>query len=108
MCLRDFFSGIRMKREEIIELVNKINSNPKRLKIGLYPLEYTDDGFRIVFSVYLKKFTFLPEGKLLWEEAILDQDFKGLYYWIPYGEIPKAFTTPAIKLSTLHDEDKKE
>ena len=56
----------------------------------------------------MKRFAFLPEGKLLLEEAILDQDFKGLYYWIPYGEIPKGFTTPAIKLSTLHDEDKKE
>ena len=108
MCLRDFFSGMDMKREEIIELVNKINNNPKRLKRGLYPLEYKDDGFRIVFSVYLKRFAFLPEGKLLLEEAILDQDFKGLYYWIPYGEIPKGFTTPAIKLSTLHDKDRKE
>ena len=66
-----------MKREEIIELVNKINNNPKRLKRGLYPLEYTDDGFRIVFSVYLEQFTFLPEGKALWKEAIIDQDFKG-------------------------------
>ena len=55
-----------MRKEEIIELVNKINSNPKRLKRGLYPLEYKD-GFRIVFSVYLKRFAFLPEGKLLLE-----------------------------------------
>ena len=39
-----------MKREEIIELVNKINNNPKRLKRGLYPLEYKDDGFRIVLA----------------------------------------------------------
>jgi len=108
MYLRDFFSGMDMKREEIIELVNKINNNPERIRRGLYPLEYTDDGFRIVFSVYLEQFTFLPEGKALWDEAIIDQDFKGLYYWIPYGEIPKGFTTPAIKLSTLHDKDKKE
>jgi len=95
-----------MKKEEIIELVNKINNNPERIKRGLYPLSYKDDGgFRIVFSTQLEQFTFLPEGVILWKEAIIDQDFKGIYYWIPYAEIPKGFTTPAIKLSALHDED---
>jgi len=93
-----------MKKEKIIELVNKVNSNPERLRKGLYPLEYKDDGFRIIFEPYLEQFTFLPEGKLLRRKAIKDWDMNGVYYWIPYKKLPKGFTTPAIRLAKLRKE----
>jgi len=95
-----------MKKEKIIQLVNKINDNPERIRRGLYPLEYKDDGeFRIVFESYLDQYTFLPEGKLLRRKAIKDWDSRGIYYWIPYKRIPKGFTTPALRLARLNKND---
>ena len=92
-----------MKKEKIINLVNKINASPERIRRRLYPLEYKDDGFRIVFEAYLEQFMFLPEGKLLRKKAIKDWDSRGIYYWIPYRKIPKGFTTPALRLAKLRE-----
>ena len=88
-------------KTKIIELVKRINRNPKRIEKRLPPLEYTDDGFRIIFDRYLEDFTFLEEGSTLLEMAIFDMDFGGMYYWIPYTDIPQGVTTPAIRLMSL-------
>jgi hypothetical protein len=88
-------------KTKIIELVKRINSNPQRIEKGMPPLEYTDDGFRIIFDRYLEDFTFLEEGSTLLEMAIFDMDFEGMYYWIPYTDTPQGVTTPAIRLMSL-------
>jgi len=88
-------------KTKIIELVKRINRNPKRIEKGIPPLKYTDDGFRIIFDRYLEDFTFLEEGNTLLEMAIFDMDFGGMYYWIPYTDIPQGVTTPAVRLMSL-------
>jgi hypothetical protein len=88
-------------KSKIIELVKRINKNPKRIEKGIPPLEYTDDGFRIIFDKYLEDFAFLEEGSALLEMAIFDMDFGGMYYWIPYTDIPQGVTTPAMRLMSL-------
>ena len=90
-----------MKRYEIIRLVEKINKNKKREKLGIFPLEYVDTGWRIVFGKDLELYTFCKEGEKLLAVAVYDIDFKGGYYWIQYAPVPKRFTTPAIKLRYL-------
>ena len=88
-------------KTKIIELVKRINRNPKRIEKRLPPLEYTDDGFRIIFDRYLEDFAFLEEGNKLLEIANIDMDFGGMYYWIPYTNIPKGVTTPTMRLMAL-------
>jgi len=81
--------------------VEKINKNKKREKLGIFPLEYVDTGWRIVFGKDLELYTFCKEGEKLLAVAVYDIDFKGGYYWIQYAPVPKRFTTPAIKLRYL-------
>ena len=88
-------------KTKIIELVKRINRNPQRIERGLPPLEFVDTGYRLVFERYLEDFAFLQEGKTLLEMAVFDQDFEGMYYWIPYTDIPKDVTTPALRLMAL-------
>jgi hypothetical protein len=89
-------------KAKIIELVKRINRNPQRIEKGIPPLEYIDDGFRIIFDRYLEDFTFLEEGSALLEMVIFDMDFGGMYYWIPYtDDIPQGVTTPAMRLMSL-------
>jgi len=88
-------------KTKIIELVKKINRNPQRIERGIPPLEYDDQGWRIVFEKYLEDFTFLEEGKKLMETAVVDSDFQGIYYWIPITDPPRGVTTPASRLMTL-------
>jgi len=90
-----------MRRHEILKLVEKVNKNKKREKMGLFPLEYNDTGWRIVFGKDLELYTFCKEGEKLLAVAVYDIDFKGGYYWIQYAPVPKRFTTPAIKLRYL-------
>jgi len=89
-------------KTKIIELVKRINRNPKRIEKRLPPLEFVDTGYRFVFERYLEDFAFLPEGKTLLEMAVFDQDFEGGYYWIPYSDnLPRGFTTPGLRLRSL-------
>ena len=88
-------------KTKIIELVKRINRNPQRIERGIPPLEFVDTGYRFVFERYLEDFAFLQEGKTLLEMAVFDQDFEGMYYWIPYTDIPKDVTTPALRLMAL-------
>jgi len=89
------------EKEQIIKLVEKVNESKKRMKLGLFPLEYTDDGWRIVFPKSLEFYTFSKEGRRLLENAEYDLDFDGGYYWISYSNPPKGVTTPALKLRSL-------
>ena len=89
------------KKEEILKLVEAINASTKRIKKNLYPLEFFDDGWRIVFDRQLENFDFLPSGRKLLQMAVYDLDMKGPYYWIPYSEPPKGVTTPALRLMRL-------
>jgi hypothetical protein len=80
-------------KTKIIELVKRINRNPRRIERGLPPLEFVDTGYRLVFERYLEDFAFLQEGKTLLEMAVFDQDFEDGYYWIPYSDnLPRGFT----------------
>jgi len=91
-------------RKRIIELVSAINRNPLRVERGIPPLEYTDQGWRIVFEKYLEDFAFLEEGRTLLDMAVCDLDFQGIYYWIPISNPPRGVTTPASRLMTLAGE----
>ena len=89
------------KKEEIIKLIRKVNQSKKRVKKGLYPLEYIDDEWRIVLPKSLEFYDFCQAGRKLLEMAEYDLDMKGGYYWIQYSELPKGVTTPSIRLKYL-------
>jgi len=94
-------SAQSVPQKEVIELVKRINGNPQRIDRGLPPLEYDDQGWRIVFEKYLEDFALFKEGRTLIDMAICDLDFQGIYYWIPITNPPKGVTTPASRLMTL-------
>ena len=89
------------KKEQIVKLVQKVNESKKRIKLGLFPLEFKDDGWRLVFGKGLEKYDFVSAGKKLLQMAEYDQDFQGGYYWIQYDSVPNNVTTPAIRLRYL-------
>jgi len=72
----------------------------------MLPLEYHDDKWRIVFPKSLKFYTIFKEGKRLYREANVDQDFEGVYYWIAYTQPPKHVTTPGLRYMDLIDKGK--
>ena len=89
------------KKEEILKLVKSINTSPRRLKRNLYPLEPSDDGWRIVFPKSLELYNFCKEGRKLLQEAVYDIDSRGGYYWIAYDDPPRGVVTPALRLMRL-------
>jgi len=89
------------KKEEILKLVKSINTSPRRLKRNLYPLEPSDDGWRIVFPKSLELYDFCKEGRKLLQEAVYDIDSRGGYYWIAYDDPPRGVVTPALRLMRL-------
>jgi len=90
-----------MNKKQIVKLVEKINKSKKRQKLGIFPLEFVDDGWRIILPSNLFQYTFCKEGKILLENAVYDYDFYGDYYWIAYSTKPDNITTPAIRFSNL-------
>jgi len=92
-------------KKRILGLVERINGNPLRVERGIPPLEYDDQGWRIVFDKYLEDFTFCRAGRKLMEMAIADSDFQGIYYWIPITDPPRGVTTPASRLIALNQGD---
>jgi len=86
-----------MKKEQIVKLVEKVNKSKKRIEKNLYPLEYVDDGWRIILPSNLDQYTYCRAGRKLLENAIYDYDFYGDYYWIAYSQRPDNITTPAIR-----------
>ena len=94
--------SLSVPQREVMELVKRINRNPQRIERGLPPLEYDDQGWRIVFEKYLEDFTFCHEGKKLMAMAVVDTDFQGIYYWIPITAPPKGVTTPALRFMALN------
>ena len=98
----------KMSQEEkikILKLINSVNKSKTRIKKNLYPLEYVDDGWRIIFSASLPRYSFLKSGRTLLENAIVDFDNDGIYYWIPYAQPPSGVTTPAMRLMTVNDNE---
>ena len=89
------------KKEEILKSVKSINTSPRRLKRNLYPLEPSDDGWRIVFPKSLELYDFCKEGRKLLQEAVYDIDSRGGYYWIAYDDPPRGVVTPALRLMRL-------
>ncbi len=73
----------------------------KRIKQGLLPLTYKNDGWRIVLPKSLEFYDFLPAGRKLLELSVYDNDMNGGYYWIPVSDPPKGIMTPAMRLMQL-------
>jgi len=90
-----------MQKTEIIKMIRRVNESKKRVREGLLPLTFKDDGWRIILPKSLEFYDFLPSGRRLMELAIYDYDMRGEYYWIPYSEPPKGVTTPAIRLALV-------
>jgi len=86
-----------MNRKQILKLVEKVNKSKMRIKRNLYPLEFSDDGWRIILPSNLDQYIFIKAGRKLLENAIFDIDFYGAYYWLAYADIPKGIVTPAIR-----------
>jgi hypothetical protein len=92
-------------KKYILRLIKNINKSKRRVKRGLYPLEYDDQGWRIVLPRSLELYGYLPSGKKLLEMAVYDWDPRGYgYYWIPLGPAPEGVITPALRLMMLSEE----
>jgi len=95
----------KINKTKIIGLVHKVNASKRRVREGLLPLTFTDDGWRIVLPKSLEFYDFLPAGRRLMELAIYDLDGRGEYYWIPYASPPREVTTPAMRLMAMGGEE---
>ena len=91
-------------RAKIIKLIRAVNGSKRRVREGLLPLTFTDDGWRLVFPKSLEFYDFLPAGRKLMELAVYDYDMGGEYYWIPYASPPREVTTPSMRLMALGEE----
>jgi len=92
-------------RAKIIKLIERVNQSKRRVREGLLPLSYEDDGWRIVLPKSLEFYSFLPSGRRLMELAIYDYDMAGGYYWIPYASPPRGVMTPAMRLALVGGEE---
>ena len=90
-----------MQKTKIIKMIRRVNESKKRVREGLLPLTFKDDGWRIILPKSLEFYDFLPSGRRLMELAIYDLDMRGEYYWIPYASPPKGITTPSLRLMAL-------
>ena len=91
-------------KNKIMREIRRINQSKRRVKKGLLPLTFTDDGWRIILPKSLEFYDFLPSGRKLLSMSVYDLDGKGEYYWIPYSEPPKGVTTPAMRLALMGEE----
>ena len=92
-------------RAKIIKMIRKVNQSKRRVREGLLPLTFKDDGWRIVLPRALEFYDFLPAGRRLMELAIYDLDMRGEYYWIPYSSPPRGVTTPSMRLMAMRGEE---
>ena len=90
-----------IKRKMVMKLIKRVNISKKRIKKGLLPLDYENQGWRIVFPKSPEFYDFLPAGRKLMEMSIYDYDMGGGYYWILLSEPPKGIMTPAMRLMQL-------
>jgi len=95
----------KINKAGIIKLVHKVNQSKRRVREGLLPLTFSDDGWRMVLPRALEYYDFLPAGRKLLSMAVYDLDGKGEYYWIPYSSPPSGVTTPAMRLMALGGEE---
>ena len=84
-----------------MKLIERVNMSKKRVKKGLFPLTYKNDGWRIVFPKSLEFYDFLPAGRKLLELSVYDYDMNGGYYWVPLSDPPRGVMTPATRLMQL-------
>ena len=91
-------------KNKIMREIRRINKSKMRVKKGLLPLTFTDDGWRVILPKSLEFYDFLPSGRKLLSMSVYDLDGKGEYYWIPYSEPPKGVTTPAMRLALMGEE----
>ncbi len=91
----------KITRAKIIKLIRAVNESRRRVRKGVLPLTYKDDGWRVILPKALEFYDFLPSGRKLLEMAIYDYDMRGEYYWVPYASPPRGVTTPAIRLMQL-------
>ena len=91
----------KITRTKIIKLIERVNQSKRRVREGLLPLTYKDDGWRVILPTSLEFYEFLPSGRELLSLSIYDYDMKGGYYWIPYSPPPRGVTTPAIRLMAM-------
>jgi len=84
-----------------MKLIARVNKSKKRIRKGLLPLDFNDQGWRLIFSKSLEFYDFLPAGRKLMDMCVYDYDMKGGYYWVPLSDPPKGVTTPAMRLMQL-------
>jgi len=95
------------KKKYILRLIKNINKSKRRVKRGLYPLDYEDQGWRIVLPKSVEAYDFLASGRKLLDMAVYDLDGSVGYYWIPLGPAPEGVITPALRLMMLSEEEAK-
>jgi hypothetical protein len=94
------------KKKYILRLIKNINKSKRRVKRGLYPLDYEDQGWRVVLPRSLEAYDFLPSGRKLLDMAVYDLAGNYGYYWIPLKPSPPGVITPALRLMMLAKEAK--
>jgi len=93
-------------KKYILRLIGNVNKSKLRRRKMLYPLEYTDQGWRIVLPKSLEAYDFLASGRKLLDMAVYDWDPSGFgYYWIPLKPSPPGVITPALRLMMLSEEE---
>ena len=91
-----------MNKKEILKLIHEVNN--KKLIGQIYPpLQFDDDGWRFTFgkSLQYAEYQKYSAARKLLRAAILDSDFMGEYYWIPYDFPPARYTSPGLRLQML-------
>jgi hypothetical protein len=88
-------------KTQILKLIEKVNSSRKIGTEGLFPLQYHDDGWRIVFGKSLEFYDFTASGRKLLELAEYDYDGRGYYYWVQISDPPRGVTTPSMRAKYL-------
>lgn len=78
----------KMEKKEVLRLIRNINKSKRRIQKGLYPLEFHDQGWRIILPKALENYTFLPSGRKLLRVAKYSIDFEGGYYYIQFSKRP--------------------
>ena len=89
------------QEKTVMRLIERVNRSKKRVKKGLFPLDYDNQGWRIVLPKSLEYYDFLPAGRKLMEISVYDYDMNGGYYWVFLSDPPIGVTTPAIRLMQL-------
>jgi len=101
-----------MNKKQILRLLDRIDKETEKYRIHSIKDFINDDKFRICIDAkFFKEVEYYVEGsrkrkpfksiEKFMKEAVYDYDGQGFYYWIPYDNPPKGFTSPTWRMMNL-------